>query len=90
MTARTCLSDIRAIVSAGVLDAAVAVHRSAVLTYWRVGRRIVEEEQGGRKRAEYGTELLAKLAAGFWARVLPQPRARRSNSHLTIGLRANQ
>ena len=65
MTARTCLSDIRAIVSAGVLDAAVAVHRSAVLTYWRVGRRIVEEEQGGRKRAEYGTELLAKLAASL-------------------------
>lgn len=82
MTARTCLSDIRAIVSAGVFDAAVAVHRSAVLTYWRVGRRIVEEEQGGRKRAEYGSSLLdflsaelsAEFGAGYTARDLRQYR----------------
>lgn len=82
MTARTCLSDIRAIVSAGILDAAVAVHRSAVMTYWRVGRRIVEEEQGGRKRAEYGTKLLdflsaelsAEFGAGYTARDLRQYR----------------
>lgn len=32
------------------------------LTYWEVGRRIVEFEQGGEKRAEYGTELLQRLA----------------------------
>jgi len=31
-------------------------------TYWEVGRRIVEFEQGGKKRAEYGDELLKKLA----------------------------
>ncbi|HEY1171955.1 MAG TPA: PDDEXK nuclease domain-containing protein [Verrucomicrobiae bacterium] len=31
-------------------------------TYWEVGRRIVEFEQGGKKRAEYGDELLERLA----------------------------
>lgn len=31
-------------------------------TYWEVGRRIVEFEQGGKKRAEYGEELLKRLA----------------------------
>jgi len=31
-------------------------------TYWEVGWRIVEFEQGGEKRAGYGEELLARLA----------------------------
>ncbi len=31
-------------------------------TYWEVGRRIVEHEQVGKKRAEYGTNLLKRLA----------------------------
>ena len=31
-------------------------------TYWEIGRRIVEFEQGGAKRAEYGEELLMRLA----------------------------
>jgi predicted nuclease of restriction endonuclease-like (RecB) superfamily len=33
-----------------------------VETYWQVGRRIVEEEQQGSKRAEYGQQLLEKLS----------------------------
>jgi predicted nuclease of restriction endonuclease-like (RecB) superfamily len=37
-------------------------------TYWEVGRRIVEFEQGGEKRAEYGEELLRRLAADLAAR----------------------
>jgi predicted nuclease of restriction endonuclease-like (RecB) superfamily len=37
-------------------------------TYWEVGRRIVEFEQGGRKRAEYGKELLQRLAVDLTAR----------------------
>jgi predicted nuclease of restriction endonuclease-like (RecB) superfamily len=31
-------------------------------TYWEVGRRIVEFEQGGKARAEYGDELLKRLS----------------------------
>ncbi len=37
-------------------------------TYWEVGRRIVDFEQGGKKRAEYGEELLKRLAADLTTR----------------------
>ncbi|MBO4315263.1 MAG: DUF1016 family protein, partial [Prevotella sp.] len=33
-----------------------------VLTYWQVGRRIVEEEQRGEKRAEYGAQIINMLS----------------------------
>lgn len=33
-----------------------------VKTYWQVGRRIVEEEQQGEKRAEYGKQIITLLA----------------------------
>jgi predicted nuclease of restriction endonuclease-like (RecB) superfamily len=38
-------------------------------TYWEVGRRIVEFEQGGAKRAVYGEQLLKRLAADLTARL---------------------
>src|ERR1017187_3315279 len=31
-------------------------------TYWEIGRRIVEHEQAGEKRAEIGRELIQKLS----------------------------
>jgi len=31
-------------------------------TYWEVGRRIVEHEQHGKKRAVYGEALIERLA----------------------------
>ncbi len=37
-------------------------------TYWEVGRRIVEFEQAGEKRAEYGGSLLEKLSQDLTAR----------------------
>jgi predicted nuclease of restriction endonuclease-like (RecB) superfamily len=37
-------------------------------TYWEVGRRIVEFEQRGEKRAGYGEELLSRLADDLTAR----------------------
>jgi predicted nuclease of restriction endonuclease-like (RecB) superfamily len=37
-------------------------------TYWEIGRRIVEHEQGGKARAEYGEALLNRLAADLTAR----------------------
>jgi hypothetical protein len=38
-----------------------AVNSILTTTYWEIGRRIVEFEQGGKERAEYGEELLVKL-----------------------------
>lgn len=37
-------------------------------TYWEIGRRIVEVEQKGKERAEYGEELLKRLAQDLTAR----------------------
>lgn len=42
--------------------AARAVNTIMTATYWEIGRRIVEFEQGGETRAEYGSELLERLA----------------------------
>ncbi len=38
-------------------------------TYWEVGRRIVEFEQGGKKRAQYGEELMDRLARDLTQRL---------------------
>jgi predicted nuclease of restriction endonuclease-like (RecB) superfamily len=42
--------------------AARTVNALMTATYWEIGRRIVEFEQGGEKRAEYGEALLQRLA----------------------------
>lgn len=38
------------------------VNTAMVQTYWQIGRLIVEDEQGGEKRAEYGKRVLPELA----------------------------
>ena len=49
-------------------SAARVVNSLMTATYWEVGRRIVEFEQGGKKRAGYGEELLGRLAEDLTAR----------------------
>lgn len=48
--------------------AARSVNALLTATYWDVGRRIVEFEQGGRGRAGYGEELLKRLAGDLTGR----------------------
>ena len=48
--------------------AARAVNRILTATYWQVGRYLVEFEQGGKARAEYGEGLLKRLAEDLTAR----------------------
>lgn len=48
--------------------AAQAVNTVLVDTYWQMGRYIVEYEQQGRERAEYGSNLLNRLSADLTAR----------------------
>ena len=38
------------------------VNSIMVETYWKIGQRIVEEEQAGKSRAEYGTKLIENLS----------------------------
>ncbi len=48
--------------------AARAVNCFLTATYWEVGRRIVEFEQGGNTRAEYGEGLIRQLARDLTAK----------------------
>jgi predicted nuclease of restriction endonuclease-like (RecB) superfamily len=46
----------------GQQKAAVAVNSCLVETYWKIGQYIVEYEQGGSEKAEYGKRLIEQLA----------------------------
>ncbi len=45
-----------------------AVNSNMVLAYWLIGREIVEEMQGGAKRAEYGKRVVDDLSARLMER----------------------
>ena len=62
------LSGISDLLECARRTAARAVNSILTATYWEVGRRIVEYEQGGRARAEYGERLLQTLAQDLTAR----------------------
>lgn len=59
---KTFINDIRSIIEQGQKMAYAAAGQAAIATYWNVGRRIVEEEQRGKTRAEYGHQLIPMLA----------------------------
>ena len=40
-----------------------AVNTSMVMAYWLIGREIVQELQGGQKRAKYGEKVVVSLSA---------------------------
>ena len=46
----------------GRRQAAYAVSQTMVRTYWEIGRQIVEYEQKGNEKAEYGSQLLHRLS----------------------------
>ncbi|MEI6716040.1 MAG: PDDEXK nuclease domain-containing protein [Verrucomicrobiota bacterium] len=54
--------DIRGILATSRAQAYAAVNAAMVEAYWQIGRRIVEEEQGGEVRATYGERLLPELS----------------------------
>jgi len=55
-------TDIAEILNAGRAAAYRTVNAVMVETYWRIGRRIVEEEQQGKERAGYGEALIVNLS----------------------------
>ena len=46
----------------GQHQAAQAINTQLIETYWQIGQRIVEFEQNGQQRAEYGKALITQLA----------------------------
>lgn len=61
-TNSSILNDIRTIIEHGRQQAYAAAGQAAIVTYWNVGRRIVEEEQHGEIRAQYGSRLIKTLS----------------------------
>ena len=76
------VGDIRSIIDKARATAVRSVDFSRVQMYWNIGRRIFEEEQQGKERADYGTYLIRNLAkelepeygSGFSVRQLEQSR----------------
>jgi len=62
------IGSIRSLVETARHSAARSVNALMTATYWEIGRRIVEFEQGGSKRAGYGQELLKRLAGDLRGR----------------------
>lgn len=56
------LTDVCSIIDSGRQRAYSAVNTTMIETYWNIGRRIVEEEQQGKERAEYGEHILENLS----------------------------
>jgi len=57
------VEEIRRLIQSARQTAASTVNTLQVLTNFEIGRRIVEHEQQGAERAEYGKELLKELSA---------------------------
>ena len=57
------LGDISNVIDAARRSAARSVNCIMTAAYWLIGRRIVETEQKGERRAAYGEELLERLSA---------------------------
>jgi predicted nuclease of restriction endonuclease-like (RecB) superfamily len=76
------IGEIRTIIDNARSAAIRSVDFNRVQMYWNIGRRIVEEEQHGKERADYGTYLIKNLAkelepeygSGFGVRQLEQSR----------------
>lgn len=59
------IQDIKTILNTARGNAYRAVNTTMVTAYWHIGQRIVEEEQEGKHRAEYGKYILKELSAAL-------------------------
>ena len=56
------VNDVCTIIDEGRQKAYASVNSSMIETYWKIGKRIVEEEQCGNERAEYGKRIIEQLS----------------------------
>lgn len=56
------VNDVRQIISAARAESADAINQAMLKAYWLIGKRIVEEDQGGSLRAEYGSRILRAIS----------------------------
>jgi hypothetical protein len=56
------LVDIKKVILKARMSAYYSVNKEMLKAYFEIGRRIVEEEQKGKKRADYGVYLIDELS----------------------------
>ena len=56
------VKNISGILAQARSQAVKQINQLLVKTYWEVGREIVEYEQKGKERAEYGSNLMKRLS----------------------------
>ena len=61
-TYNTLLRNIGELLNKGRKNAIQRVDNILVETYWNIGKQIIEFEQNGKEKAEYGTSLLKNLS----------------------------
>jgi predicted nuclease of restriction endonuclease-like (RecB) superfamily len=61
------ISDIKQILAEARQRAYAAINSAMVEAYWKVGERIVLQEQGGESRAAYGEQVLKELSIALTA-----------------------
>ena len=90
------LKDAKSIIESAKNNAVKSVNFARVQMYWNLGKRIFEEEQQGKNRADYGTYLIKSLAknlekefgSGFGVRQLEQSRQFYRTYPITNALRS--
>lgn len=60
---RDLIEQISQTYTQGRIQAVQVVNTQITQTYWQVGQHIVEFEQGGKSKADYGKALITNLAA---------------------------
>ncbi|MDB0615653.1 PDDEXK nuclease domain-containing protein [Tenacibaculum dicentrarchi] len=56
------VNSVRLLIQNAQKNAVRAINQERVLLYWNIGKHIVEEEQNGKERANYGSYLIKTLA----------------------------
>ena len=79
LTSSDILRDARRIIDTARNNAIRSVDYSRVQMYWNLGKRIFEEEQQGKDRADYGAYIVKSLAKEL-KKLLPISASVKTNS----------
>src|SRR5689334_21049653 len=67
MSSDNYIQEIKTILAAARQKVYTQINTAMIEAYWQIGRRIVQEEQQGEKRAAYGEGLLKQLSQALTA-----------------------
>jgi len=65
----TYIAEIKQIIISARSKAHTAINSAMIEAYWLIGKRIIEEEQNGKQRAEYGQEIIKTLSKELKKRI---------------------